>query len=231
MIPAAEKKRSHDESVEQAIVDLCLLLQPDLTVIDGTTAAEGMGRCGGTPMQLDLVIAGTNTLATDMVGATVMGFAVAQIKHLHYAVASGLGPRGLEEIELLGCPLASVQRRFLTAESVVRAQYAEMGIQVISSNACSGCSAEFRHIYYSLGEERAKLAGLTFVLGKVSELPPGEHTLIIGQCAHAVAHCGAYLPGCPPHHTRIEALARRLAGLEPVPYLFFTTNTRRLKVI
>ena len=39
----------------------------------------------------------------------------------------------------------------------------------------AAATGEFRHIYYSLGEERAKLAGLTFVLGKVSELPPGQH--------------------------------------------------------
>lgn len=212
VIPAAEKKRSHDESVEQAIVDLCMLLKPALVVIDGTTAAEGMGPSGGTPFAFNLIVAGGNALATDMVGATVMGFDIARIKHLQYGVASGIGPTGLDEITVLGSPIAAVQRPFLTAESVVRAQYEEMGIRVISENACSGCWAEFRHIYYSLGEERSQLAGTTFVLGHVTELPSLEKVVILGHCARAVAAAGLYVPGCPPHHTTIEQAAREVDG-------------------
>jgi uncharacterized protein (DUF362 family) len=214
VIPQAEKMRSHALGVQQAIVDLCAFIKPALVVIDGTTAAEGMGPTGGTPIKMNLVIAAENALAADMVGVSVMGFEVERIRFLRYAVDAGLGPKGLDEIEVLGRPIASVRRKFVTAESVVRKQYKEMGIEVISKDACSGCWAEFRHIYYSLGDDRSKLKGTTFVLGRTKTLPLLEKAVILGKCAKAVSGCGLYVAGCPPHHDRIEHAARKIAGIK-----------------
>jgi len=213
LIPLAEKKRSHEVGVEQAIVDLCGFVRPALVVIDGITAAEGMGPVNGTPFRMNTIIAGTNALAADMVGATVMGFEIERIKFLTYAIESGIGPKSLREITVVGLPISTVRRPFVTAESVVIRQYREMGIQVISRNACSGCWAEFRHIHYSLQDDRVKLKGTTFVLGRVEDLPPVENAIIIGRCAEAVAGRGVYVRGCPPHHSAIEAAARERIGM------------------
>ena len=208
VLPPSEKRRSHAESVEQAIVDLCSFLRPALVVIDGLIGAEGMGPTGGDPVKMDLIIAGANPLATDMVGASIMGFDTAQVKFLKYAIESGLGPNGMEEIEVLGRSIDDVRRPFVTAQSGVLAQYEEMGIEVVSHNACSGCWAEFRHIYYSLGEERTRLKGLAFVLGKVEKLACMDRPIILGECARAVADRGIHLAGCPPHHDDIERAVR-----------------------
>jgi len=216
-LPLAERIRYHEENLEQAIVDLCKFLDPDLVVVDGTVAGEGLGPAESKPVKMDLVIAGDNALATDMVGASVMGFEVSRIKFLKYAVADALGPKGLEEVEVVGCPIESVRRQFETAQSVVCRQYQEMGIQVISNNVCSGCWAEFRHIYYSLGQDRTKLAGLTFALGRVTELHPCEKAIIVGNCAKEVAMGGCFVPGCPPHHFAIEAAARQVSGIGGEP--------------
>ena len=215
VIPLTEKKRSHALGVEQAIVDLSMLLKPAIIVIDGTTAAEGMGPTGGDPVKMDLVIVGTNTLATDMVGATVMGFDIAKVKFIEYAIEAGIGPGSLDEIEVLGCPIDSVRRQFVTAESVVKEQYAEMGINIVSQNVCSGCWAEFRHIYYSLGKSRNQLKGTTFVLGQVEDMPSTDKCVIIGKCAKAVADRGIFVKGCPPNHEEIEKAARKVSGLPP----------------
>lgn len=217
LLPVSERIRYHEANLEQAIVDLCGFVKPHLVIIDATTAGEGLGPAECTPVRMDLVIAGGNTLATDMVGAAVMGFEVSRIKFLKYAVAAGLGPKRLDEVEVLGLPIADVARRFETAEEVACRQYAEMGVEVISQNVCSGCWAEFRHIYYSLGAERAKLAGLTFALGRLDELPERDKVVVIGNCAKAVAECGHFVPGCPPHHFEIEAAAREVSGLGGEP--------------
>ena len=217
VLPVSERIRYHETNLEQAIVDLCGFVKPHLTLIDGTTAGEGLGPAECTPVQMDLVIAGANPLATDIVGAAVMGFEVRQIKFLKYAVAAGLGPQSLDEVEVLGLPIASVARRFETAEEVACRQYAEMGVEVISQNVCSGCWAEFRHIYYSLGADRARLAGVTFALGRLEELPEREKAVIIGNCAKAVADRGHFVPGCPPHHFQIDAAARKVSGLGGEP--------------
>jgi len=217
LLPVSERIRYHEANLEQAIVDLCGFVKPHLVIIDGTTAGEGLGPAECSPVRMDLVIAGANPLATDMVGAAVMGFEVSRIKFLKYAVAAGLGPKSLDEVEMAGLPIAAVARRFVTAEEVVTRQYAEMGVEVISRNVCSGCWAEFRHIYYSLGAERTKLAGLTFALGRLEELPERDKVVVIGNCAKAVAGHGRFVPGCPPHHFEIEAAAREASGLGGEP--------------
>jgi uncharacterized protein (DUF362 family) len=215
VIPLSEKMRSHGLGVEQAIVDLAGFIKPALTVIDATTAAEGMGPMGGDPFRMNLVIAGENILAVDMVGAAIMGFDISQVKFLKYGVQAGLGPRSLNDITVEGLSIASVRRPFVTAHSVVTKQYKEMGINVIAENACSGCWAEFRHIYYSLDKDRPKLAGTTFVLGQIKEIPNVDKCIILGKCAKAVALKGRFVPGCPPDHKDIEKAAREVAGLPP----------------
>lgn len=217
VLPVTERMRYHEENLEQAIIDLCGFIRPDLVVIDGTNGGEGLGPGECTPVQMDLVIAGANPLATDLVGAAVMGFSLTDIKFLKYAVAAGMGPKNLDEVTVLGEPIAAVARPFETAESAARRQYAEMGINVINCKACSGCWAEFRHIYYSLGADRAKLAGLTFALGRLEELEPREKTIIIGNCARAMQEFGRFVPGCPPHHSAIEIAAREVSGLGGEP--------------
>ncbi len=210
IIPSAEKMRSHHLGVEQAIVDLNRRLPPALVVIDGSTALEGLGPAHGDPVKMDLVIAGRNALATDMVGTRVMDLDPGRIKYLRLAAKAGLGPKSMDEIRVLGATIASVARPFKTAQQAVEEQYREMGISVVSRNVCSGCWTEFRHVYYELKEERKKLAGYTFVLGQVEEAPKGGKTVVIGTCASRVASCGAYCSGCPPHHTAIAETVRRL---------------------
>ena len=213
VIPLSEKKRSHGLGVEQAIVDLSMLIKPAIIVIDGMTAAEGMGPAGGDPVKMDLIIAGTNTLATDMVGAAVMGYDISTIKFIEYAIESGIGPNSIDEIDVLGYPIDSVCRQFVTAESIVKKQYDEMGINIVSKDVCSGCWAEFRHIYYSLGEERTALTGTTFVLGQVEETACKDKCVVIGKCAKSVANQGIFVKGCPPDHKEIEKAARKVVGL------------------
>ncbi len=215
-LPLAERRRSHSLGVEQAIVDLCNFLKPALVVIDATTAAEGMGPVGGTPVPLDLVLASESVLAADMVGAAVAGFEPREIRFLRLAVKSGMGPRNLDEIEVRGEPIVAVQRPLLRASTVVQEQYRSMGIEVIGRNVCSGCWAEFRHIYYSLGNQKDKLKGLTFALGQVAadDVPRQDKVIVLGKCAKAAAACGLYVPGCPPHHADIEKAACQAAGAD-----------------
>ena len=212
IIPAEEKMRSHKLGVEQAIVDLNRRFPPALVIIDGTWGLEGLGPAHGTPVKMDLIIASPNALASDTVATKVIGLDPKRIKHLRYAAAAGLGPKSMDEIRVLGCPIESVQRKFKTAQQAVEEQYKEMGIEVVSKDVCSGCWTEFRDIYYTLKDNRARLQGFTFVLGKVENPPKGDKVVVLGNCAKAVAACGAYCPGCPPHHLDIADTLLKLIG-------------------
>jgi uncharacterized protein (DUF362 family) len=81
-----------------------------LTVVDGTMAMEGDGPTGGQLVPMNVIIAGTNPVATDMVGAAVMGFGVDEVPTLTWGHRAGLGPESLGGIEMRGARVEDVRR-------------------------------------------------------------------------------------------------------------------------
>jgi uncharacterized protein (DUF362 family) len=61
---------------------------------------------------MEVIVAGTNPLATDMVAANLMGFDPPEIPTFTWANKAGLRPERLEEIEVRGEPVEKVRRRF-----------------------------------------------------------------------------------------------------------------------
>jgi len=86
--------------------------QLGLVVIDGSTAMEGEGPGDGMLVPMNVIIAGTNPLATDIVAASVMGFEPYEVPTFVQANRVGMRPTGLDEIEIRGAEIASVRRQF-----------------------------------------------------------------------------------------------------------------------
>ena len=107
---AAEKK---SPGIAFEILDMMRANKLGLTVIDGSMAMEGNGPTGGSLVKMDLIIAGTNPLATDMVAAKIMGFELNEVPTFIWAVKSGMRPANIEEIEIRGESIESVKRKFL----------------------------------------------------------------------------------------------------------------------
>jgi len=101
-------------SLSENIADLTSVLKPSIAVIDGIIAGEGH-ETSGNPVVMNLVIAGTDPVAVDAVGAAVMGVEPADVKHLRLAEKKGLGTCHLEEIAVLGEPIEAVRRKFSRA--------------------------------------------------------------------------------------------------------------------
>ena len=97
--------------LSENIVDLASILKPSLAVVDGIIAGEGH-ESSGNPVEMNLVIAGTDPVAVDAVGAAVMGIPPTDVKHLLLAEKKGLGACNLEEITVLGEPIERVKRKF-----------------------------------------------------------------------------------------------------------------------
>ena len=106
---AADKK---SPGVAFEILDMVHANKLDLVVIDGSIAMEGDGPTGGQLVKMDVIIAGTNPLATDMVAANVMGFEPREVPTFVWAVKSGMTPTDLDEIEIRGESIKDVQRKF-----------------------------------------------------------------------------------------------------------------------
>ncbi|MEM3673760.1 MAG: DUF362 domain-containing protein [Candidatus Bathyarchaeia archaeon] len=90
-------------------------MPPALCIVDATTCLEGEGPFKGEPLQLNMIVAGDNAVATDAVMANVMGFEPRKIMHLRLAFEKGLGPISLDEIDIRGLKIEEVRREFKKA--------------------------------------------------------------------------------------------------------------------
>jgi uncharacterized protein (DUF362 family) len=107
----ASKGSMHKGKLSQNIADLASILTPSISVVDGIIASEGH-ETSGNPVEMNLVIAGTDPVAVDAVGAAVMGIPPTNVTHLLLAEKKGLGTCNLEEITVLGEPIEKVKRKF-----------------------------------------------------------------------------------------------------------------------
>jgi uncharacterized protein (DUF362 family) len=110
LLPDKLKSKYHMKGISKVIVDINTVLKPTLTVIDGFVGMEGRGPVGGTPVKMDLIIAGKDVVATDATAARVMGFEPMEIAHIRKAYEKGLG--NVDNIEVLGSKLDDVKRIF-----------------------------------------------------------------------------------------------------------------------
>ena len=109
LLPNKWKFRYHRKGINKVIVDINSVLSPSLVVIDGFVGMEGPGPVGGYPVKMDLVIAGRDVVATDIVGTKVMGLDPKSIRHIRMAVEKGLGTW---DYEVVGQRIEDVQRNF-----------------------------------------------------------------------------------------------------------------------
>jgi uncharacterized protein (DUF362 family) len=96
-----------------AIVDMVRANKLGLVVVDASMAMEGEGPSDGQLVEMDLIIAGTNPLATDMIASAVMGFKSEEIPTFSWAQKAGMKPLSIEEIEIRGERVENVRRNFL----------------------------------------------------------------------------------------------------------------------
>jgi uncharacterized protein (DUF362 family) len=113
LLPDKFKGKFHAKGISDVVVDINTVLKPALTVIDGFVGMEGRGPVNGTPVKMDLIIAGTDVVATDATAARIMGFDPTQIKHIRTAAQKELGT--LSDVEVVGEKVESVSRQFKPA--------------------------------------------------------------------------------------------------------------------
>jgi uncharacterized protein (DUF362 family) len=113
LLPDKFKGKYHMMGISKVIVDINSAIKPVLTVIDAFVAMEGMGPVSGSPVKMNLVIAGRDVVATDATASRIMGFDPQEIAHLRMAFEKRLGE--MNNIEILGESISSVRREFKRA--------------------------------------------------------------------------------------------------------------------
>ncbi|MEM1581973.1 MAG: DUF362 domain-containing protein [Candidatus Bathyarchaeia archaeon] len=99
--------------INEKIMDLAFLFKDKvkLNIIDGLVGSE-VDEVHGSPVKMDLIIAGTNIVAVDTVATAVMGIDPSKVRYLKLAEDKGLGTTNLGEIEVVGEKIENVKRKF-----------------------------------------------------------------------------------------------------------------------
>jgi uncharacterized protein (DUF362 family) len=100
------------EGIAFETLDMVRANKLGLVVIDASTAMEGNGPSTGDLVDMNLIIAGTNPLATDMVGAYLMGYCPDEIPTFVWARRTGMRPPSLNDITVLGEDITRARRLF-----------------------------------------------------------------------------------------------------------------------
>ena len=199
----ARKKTDEQFELDRCISDMMIVHHPDFTVIDGMIGQEGFvlgqGVCG-TAVKMNTIIAGTDFVAVDAVGAYIMGFDPLKINHIRYCSEMGLGEADLTKIAVLGEDLDAIRREFRPAIPGELGTYEN--VTVIEGGSCSGCSLAIRWALSAFEPEKIhKWDKAVFFVGSEIE-PPDKidgRPFLIGKCAcKRPIENAVKITGCPP---------------------------------
>ena len=217
--PSGQQQGVHRIDLGQKMADMYRIRKADLTIVDALIGMEGQGPHAGTPVEMNLVIAGTDTVAVDAVTATIMGFEPMEVPAIRCAGSDKLGEIDLEKIDVVGVPVDSVRRFFKRPNGDPVGMYKDF--TVFAQQTCPGCYVNVRGAldsFVNTGinmEEFVKNQGPVLVIGGgVPDFEPemaiGKNLFITGDCwkyfpsrekveqAAKLAKTVTYYPGCAP---------------------------------
>lgn len=226
---------SHRDDLDQHMVDINKIRLPDLVVLDGLIAMEGMGAGeGGNPVDMGVVMASHDPVALDTVASQCMGIEnPLVVGTTRIAQHDGLGCGNPFLIEVLGERVEAVKKRFVLPinytqplESIVSGVYPNIDLYI--GGACPTC-----WLMTALIEATLSKVDRTFslIVGIDPKIPPKlatdlRHTFFIGECALSATGelrelrnemqlngIDRFLGGCPPYEQALVKLEDTLVGM------------------
>ncbi len=204
-----EKKLFHTTGLVKCIVDLSRTIKPHVTIIDGIIACEMYE-----PKETNLVFAGTDTLAVDVVATAVIGLDPEQVDYLRLAGREGVGVGTIGDIEILGCTIDEARTVLVSAPNKVEAFHAMFPeVKLVDGEACTGCT---NSLYRSLRLLRKngrldELKGMTIAIGKnIDPARVDRDTIYLGNCLKEFGDHPYYERGCPFTSMDVIAIVDRI---------------------
>ena len=98
---------------EHGQVDMYTFHPADYTIIEGFWGTEGDGPQDGLNTQHNIVVAGSDPVATEAVANVTMGYNPLDLEILYLAAIKGFGTFDLDRIKIVGRPAQTVQRNYM----------------------------------------------------------------------------------------------------------------------
>jgi uncharacterized protein (DUF362 family) len=210
-----EKKRFHYLGLNKAVAELNAVLKPHLIVVDGLIAMEGDGPIAGTPVGLNVLMAGTDAVAVDTIAARIMDIDPSEVLSLCLAQSMGYGVWDEREIKILGRSIEEVRHPFKRACAPLELDCEK--IRFLDGEACNACRNGLRIALDRLravGVSFDKLPELEISMGSQARLSEssGYIQLPIGNCQKQYKYLPHYVPGCPPPSFLMADQLREILG-------------------
>lgn len=203
-LPSSEKIHPPAKSLDMAIADLSKILQPDLTVIDGTIGLEGLGPSAGSPKKSWFIVASENCLAADITAAQLMGIIPEDIHHLRLSVLELFKDEVSfsdfrNKIELSPSDALKWMDAFEPPPQKISLKISNVVVEDIES--CSACLSSvlmfLKRYEKNLADYFTTEKPLKLALGKgIGKQQPDA--ILIGNCALQKQGGCIRVKGCPP---------------------------------
>lgn len=86
LLPRPDRRAMHTLGIDRCIVDMNYGLKPALTIVDGSVGQDGEGPLYGEAANLQVLVAGRESLAVDLVCCQLVGVNPRQVPHLRLAL-------------------------------------------------------------------------------------------------------------------------------------------------
>jgi uncharacterized protein (DUF362 family) len=202
-----DKPLFHRLDLERAVIELNKIVRPAVTIIDGTPQSITRQLSSGFSHWKDsnggLIIAGMDIVATDAVGAALMGIDPSSVNLVSYGAEAGLGEGNLARIDIIGEELKHLEFKLRLPEEELHKSFP--GLEILGGQkACCGCLIPLLSSLNSLIEKGTKSnRPLQIYIGEKTSNLDSRSSLIIGDCAGAEDAAITSVKGCPPAKDKI----------------------------
>jgi uncharacterized protein (DUF362 family) len=224
----------HNYRLHQKFADIYRVIRPDFALIDGLIATNhghypttyNAPKC---VVPMDLLIGGVDPLATDVVGSALMGFELAEVKHLDLCRKAGIGVSDMNQIDIKNRNLFDERRQNFTCELLD--DYPPDITFLRGKERCckEGCRRNTESIVEMIYRDHSGKGGFTIIMGKgidkqeIARIMGRVH--IAGSCA--IQDYGLELqkrlgkrnvtmsPGCNDLALSVYGLCKQM-GIHPV---------------
>jgi uncharacterized protein (DUF362 family) len=201
------KKRFHAEGLVGSVCDLNQTFTPVLEIVDGTFGQQGLGPIFGETVEMDLIIGSKDLVACEAVTGRIMGYEVNEVNITKECAKRGIGTCDFDEIEVIGCQIDEVYRRFKRSSEIEIEGLPESFNLMFDKDACTGCHNTVISAIMDMkaAELFPYLEDMNVIVGPCTEeqLPEGadpDNTVCIGVCPKKLADAKGFrcAIGCPP---------------------------------
>jgi len=110
-----KKNTGIHDNLHEFIAAMAKRFPIDLTVLSSDKGMVGTGPSGGLPVDADIVIASTDPVTADVIGARLLGFLPQAVRYLHTLIRDGVGEGDLNKVDLRGMSIEDAEVAFSRA--------------------------------------------------------------------------------------------------------------------